>query len=101
MRTLVVEVQTGQYVRRGLVENGFAGHVTPFDSGGSHPAHRAEYCRLLCDALRGSGPIPDIRWSNQHAPVLVLPDQSSVPTQLIHTVRGMGYVLEKRRGRAR
>ena len=77
MRILLVEgeVQAGQYLRRGLVENGFAVDVMRFDSGGFHPPHRPEYDLLVCDVPRGGGPIPEARWSSQHAPVLFLADR--------------------------
>src|SRR5215472_11304514 len=67
MRILLVEgeVQTGQYLRRALVENGFAVDVMRFDSGGFHPPHRAEYDLLVCDVPRGAGPISETRWSSQ------------------------------------
>jgi len=77
MRILLVEgeVQAGQYLRRGLVENGFAVDVMRFDSGGFQPPHRPEYDLLVCDVPRGAGPIPETRWSSQHAPVLFLAER--------------------------
>ena len=81
MRILLVEgeAHTAQYLRKGLVENGFAVDVMRFDSGGFHPARRAEYDLLVCDVPRGAGPIPEARWNGQHAPVLFLADRGSVP----------------------
>src|SRR5215471_14525847 len=64
MRILLVEdeVQTGRYLKRGLVENGFAVDVTRFDSGGFLPPRGAEYDLLVCDVPRGAGPIPEAQW---------------------------------------
>ena len=81
MRILLVEgeVHTAQYLRRGLVENGFAVDVMRFDSGGFQPANRAEYDLLVCDMAGGAGTMPEARSSNQNAPVLFLADRNSVP----------------------
>src|SRR5262245_4599008 len=95
MRILLVEgeMHAAQYLRRGLVENGFAVDVMRFDPGGFHPAQRAEYDLLVCDVPRGAGQIPETRWSNQHAPVLFLADRSSVPSSI--PGRGTGNYLLK------
>jgi two-component system copper resistance phosphate regulon response regulator CusR len=75
------------------MENGFAVDVMRFDSGGFHPAHRAEYDLLVCDVPRGAGPIPEARWSNQQAPVLFLADRSSVPSGIPRRA-GENYLLK-------
>ncbi|HJZ98124.1 MAG TPA: winged helix-turn-helix domain-containing protein [Candidatus Solibacter sp.] len=95
MRILLVEgeVQTGQYLRRGLVENGFAVDVMRFDSGGFHPPHRAEYDLLVCDVPRGAGPISETRWSTQPAPVLFLTDRNSAPAGMSRRT-GENYLLK-------
>ena len=58
MRILLLEgeVQTAQYLRKGLVENGFAVDVMRFDSGGFSPPRRAEYDLLVCDVAARHGP---------------------------------------------
>jgi two-component system copper resistance phosphate regulon response regulator CusR len=84
MRILLVEgeANTGRYLRRGLVENGFAVDVMRFDSGGFQSPARAEYDLLVWDVPRGAGPIPETQWSNQHPPVLFLADHNSIPQQI-------------------
>jgi two-component system copper resistance phosphate regulon response regulator CusR len=80
------------------MENGFAVDVMRFDSGGFdsggfHPAHRPEYDLLVCDVPRGAVPIPEARWSNQHAPVLFLAEGSSVPPDGLGRT-GENYLLK-------
>jgi two-component system copper resistance phosphate regulon response regulator CusR len=64
-----------------------------FDSGGFHPAQRAEYDLLVCDVPRGAGAIPETRWSNLHAPVLFLTDRNSVPSGIPGRA-GESYLLK-------
>jgi two-component system copper resistance phosphate regulon response regulator CusR len=81
MRILLLEgeVQTAQYLRKGLVENGFAVDVMRFDSGGFSPPRRAEYDLLVCDVPPGMGRPSEIRWGSQQPPVLFLTDRNSAP----------------------
>jgi len=81
MRILLLEgeVQTAQYLRKGLVENGFAVDVMRFDSGGFIPPRRAEYDLLVCDVPPGMGRPSEIRWGSQQPPVLFLTDRKSAP----------------------
>jgi two-component system copper resistance phosphate regulon response regulator CusR len=81
MRILLVEeeVHTAQYLRKGLVENGFAVDVVRFDSGGFSPPHRAEYDLLVCDVPPGAGRLGAFRPGGQQAPVLFLADRNAIP----------------------
>ena len=83
MRILLLEgeVQTAQYLRKGLVENGFAVDVMRFDSGGFIPPRRAEYDLLVCDVGPGTGRPSEIRWGSQQPPVLFLTDGKSAPVR--------------------
>jgi two-component system copper resistance phosphate regulon response regulator CusR len=79
MRILLLEgeVQTAQYLRKGLVENGFAVDVMRFDSGGFSPPRRTEYDLLVCDVPPGMGRPSEFRLSGQQPPVLFLTDRDS------------------------
>jgi two-component system copper resistance phosphate regulon response regulator CusR len=90
MRILLVEeeVHTAQYLRKGLVQNGFAVDVVGLDSGGFCPPNRTEYDLLVCDVPPGTGRLSEIRWGGQQTPVLFLADRNTVPT------RGAGYAIE-------
>jgi two-component system copper resistance phosphate regulon response regulator CusR len=81
MRILLLEgeVQTAQYLRKGLVENGFAVDVMRFDSGGFSPPRRTEYDLVGCDVPSGMGRPAEIRWGSRQPPVLFLTDRSSAP----------------------
>jgi two-component system copper resistance phosphate regulon response regulator CusR len=82
MRILLVEeeVQTAKYLRKGLMENGFAVDVVgELDSGGSSQPRRAEYDLLVCDIPPGAGGVSEIRWAGRDAPVLFLADRKSLP----------------------
>jgi two-component system copper resistance phosphate regulon response regulator CusR len=87
------EIQAGQYLRRGLVENGFAVDVMRFDSGGFQPPHRAEYDLLVCDVPSGAAPVPETRWNSQHTPVLFLADRDRVPAGVPNRA-GENYLLK-------
>src|SRR4051812_34325676 len=80
MRILLLEeeVQTAQYLRKGLVENGFAVDVMRFDSGGFSPPHRAEYDLLVCDISPGTYRPAELQLGVQEAPVLFLADRNSL-----------------------
>src|SRR5215467_29494 len=81
MRILLVqeEVHTAQYLRKGLMENGFAVDVVRFDSGGFSPPQRAEYDLLVCDMPPGTGRISEVRLGGRQAPVLFLTDRANIP----------------------
>ena len=76
MRILLVEeeLDTAQYLRRGLMENGFAVDVVRLDSGGFNPPRRPEYDLLVCDTLTGARRMADFQWDGAEAPVLFLAD---------------------------
>jgi two-component system, OmpR family, copper resistance phosphate regulon response regulator CusR len=81
MRILLVEeeVHTAQYLRKGLVENGFAVDVVGLDSGGFSPQRQTEYDLLVCDVPPGAGRISEFRFGGRQAPVLFLADRNAVP----------------------
>ena len=81
MRILLMEeeAETAQYLRRGLVENGFAVDVVQRESGGLHVTRRAEYDLLVCDAPSGANRVSDFRLGATDAPVLFLADRGMVP----------------------
>ena len=81
MRILLVgeEVQAAQYLRKGLVENGFAVDVVRLDSGGFSPPQRADYDLLVCDAAPGAGGFRELRSDGHQPPVLFLADAGAVP----------------------
>lgn len=79
MRILLVdeEVQTAQYLRKGLVANGFAVDIVRFDSGGFSLPQRSEYDLLVCDLPRGAPRPSEFRLDGGHAPVLFLTDRNT------------------------
>src|SRR5215472_11923605 len=83
MRILLVEeeVQTAQYLRRGLVENGFAVDVMGPEIEGFGGPCRAEYDLLVCGAGPGWRGLSEIDWMGRQAPVLFLTDRKSLPSQ--------------------
>ena len=95
MRILLVEeeVRTAQYLRKGLLENGFAVDVVRLDSGGFSPRHRTEYDLLVCDVPPGAGRISDIRWSGHQAPVLFLADGKTFSPRSVDEAAG-NYLLK-------
>jgi two-component system copper resistance phosphate regulon response regulator CusR len=83
MRILLVEeeLHAAHYLRKGLVENGFAVDVVGLDSRGLSARRHAEYDLLVCDVHPGSGRIPQLRPDGQRAPVLFLADPNAVPSR--------------------
>jgi two-component system copper resistance phosphate regulon response regulator CusR len=77
MRILLVEegIDTAQYLRRGLLENGFAVDVVQWDSGGFNPQRRPEYDLLVCDTPAVVPRLTDFRWARPDAPILFLADR--------------------------
>jgi two-component system copper resistance phosphate regulon response regulator CusR len=96
MRILLVEeeVQTAQYLRKGLVENGFAVDVVRLDAGGFSAPHRTEYDLLVCDVPPGAGRLSEIRWDGQQAPVLFLADRRTVQDRNTVPPRAVGHAAE-------
>jgi two-component system copper resistance phosphate regulon response regulator CusR len=90
MRVLLVEdeLRTAQYLRKGLVENGFAVDVVRLDPGGFSAPRTGQYDLLVCDVPPGSGPLPEIRWAGQTPPVLFLADRHTLPA------RGLGQMAD-------
>jgi two-component system copper resistance phosphate regulon response regulator CusR len=86
------EVRTARYLRKGLVENGFAVDVVRLDSGGFSPPRRISYDLLVCDVPPGMAGLADIRWSGHEAPVLFLADRDTIP-QAVGSVAG-NYLLK-------
>ena len=83
MKILLVEdeVHTAQYLRKGLVQNGFAVDVMGLETAGAGP-RRAEYDLLVCDMAHGSAPLPEIWPEREPPPVLFLADRTTaVPCQ--------------------
>ena len=84
MRILLVEeeVEAALYLRKGLIESGFAVDVMRFDSGGFLPPRRAEYDLLVCDVPPGMVRTSEFRWGSQRPPVLFLADRNSYPARV-------------------
>jgi two-component system, OmpR family, copper resistance phosphate regulon response regulator CusR len=78
MKILLVEdeVQTAQYLRKGLVQNGFAVDVMGAETAGNGQ-RRTQYDLLVCDMPPGA-PLPEIR-PEQPPPVLFLADRKTAP----------------------
>jgi two-component system copper resistance phosphate regulon response regulator CusR len=95
MRSLLLEeeVKTAQYLRKGLVENGFAVDVMRFDPGGFSPPHRAEYDLLVYDVPPGMDRHAEIRLGVQEAPVLFLAERNNVPARASGQASG-NYLLK-------
>ncbi len=81
MRILLVEeeVQTAQYLRKGLVENGFAVDVERPSAERVNTSNRTEYDLLVCDVLPGWPRLSELRRDGQPAPVLFLADRNTMP----------------------
>lgn len=81
MRILLVEeeAQTAQYLRKGLVENGFAVDVERPNAGRFNTTNRTGYDLLVCDLVRGWPRLSEFRTEGPAAPVLFLADRNSLP----------------------
>ena len=77
MKILLVENETRctQYLRKGLVENGFAVDVMGPETAGTCPRH-TQYDLLVCDLPAGRNRLPDIRREGE-PPVLLLADRGA------------------------
>jgi len=71
------EARMAHYLRRGLVENGFAVDVMGMDSADG-VAHRADYDLLVCDVASGRAQA-GIACDGQRPPVLFLADRTYAP----------------------
>ena len=92
MRILLVEheIHTAQYLRKGLVENGFAVDVMGVDAAGPG-ARRTEYDLLVCDMGPGKARLSGIHREGE--PVLFLADRNTVPERPAGTI-GQDYLLK-------
>jgi len=83
MRILLVgeEAHAAQYLRKGLVANGFAVDVMRLDAGAFGNPHRAEYDLLVCDVAPGWARLSDLRRVGQQAPVLFLTEPDAMPVR--------------------
>ena len=81
MRILLVEeeVQTAQYLRKGLVENGFAVDVERPSAERVSAPNRTAYDLLVCDVRPGWPGLSELRRDGQPAPVLFLADRNAMP----------------------
>lgn len=81
MRILLVEdeTQTAQYLRKGLLENGFAVDVAQPNAERFDPSNRALYDLLVCDVVPGWPRLSELRRAGQKAPVLFLANRDSLP----------------------
>ncbi|HXB72226.1 MAG TPA: winged helix-turn-helix domain-containing protein [Candidatus Acidoferrales bacterium] len=81
MRILLVEdeTQTAQYLRKGLVENGFAVDVAQPYTERFDASNRTLYDLLVCDVVPGWPRLSELRRAGQKAPVLFLANRDSVP----------------------
>jgi two-component system copper resistance phosphate regulon response regulator CusR len=80
MRILLVEgeAQTAQFLRKGLVENGFAVDVAQPNAERLDSSNRASYDLLVCDAVPGWVRLSELRRAGQRAPVLFLANRDAV-----------------------
>jgi two-component system copper resistance phosphate regulon response regulator CusR len=83
MRILLVEdeTQTAQYLRKGLIENGFAVDVAQPDAERLDLSNRALYDLLVCDVVPGWPRLSELRRAGQKAPVLFLANRDAVPAR--------------------
>jgi two-component system copper resistance phosphate regulon response regulator CusR len=81
MRILLVgdEAQSAQYLRKGLVENGFAVDVTQPDAERLDSTNRGLYDLLVCDVVPGWPRLSELRRAGQKAPVLFLANRDTAP----------------------
>lgn len=81
MRILLVEeeVKTAHYLRKGLVENGFAVDVERPSAERINTPNRTGYDLLVCDVLPGWPRLSEFRRDGQPAPVLFLADRNAMP----------------------
>ena len=81
MKILLVqeEAQTAQYLRKGLLENGFAVDVARPNAGGLDARNRPGYDLLVCDVAPGLPRLFELGREGQRAPVLFLTERNAVP----------------------
>lgn len=80
MKILLVEdeIRTAHYLRKGLVESGFAVDIMRSDEAGAD-SRRTDYDLLVCDVATGGNGVSKIRCERQRSPVLFLADRRYVP----------------------
>ncbi|HEV3200030.1 MAG TPA: winged helix-turn-helix domain-containing protein [Bryobacteraceae bacterium] len=80
MRILLMaeEGQSAQYLRKGLLENGFVVDVVGAESRGVDTAHNG-YDLLVCNVGPGRPGLSELRRTGPQAPVLFLADRSAMP----------------------
>ena len=80
MRILLVEdeARTARYLRKGLVENGYAVDVVRLDPGGFSLPQRNGYDLLVCDVPSWAGGLSEARGNGEEAPVLFLAERTSM-----------------------
>ncbi len=94
MKILLVESEahSAQYLRRGLVENGFAVDVMGPEAAGAGPS-RAEYDLLVCDLHAARHPFSAPRGEGERPPVLLLADRNTEARRL-GEIAGEDYMLK-------
>ena len=76
------ESQSAQYLRKGLVENGFAVDVVGQSGADSHPT---DYDLLVCDLALSTGRMSSLRSPGERPPILLLADRGTEPEKLCET----------------
>jgi two-component system copper resistance phosphate regulon response regulator CusR len=81
MKILLVqeEAQTAQYLRKGLLENGFAVDVARPNAGGFDARNRTGYDLFVCDVAPGLPRLFELRRDGQRPPILFLTERSALP----------------------
>jgi len=94
MRILLVEdeARTARYLRKGLVENGFAVDVVRLDPGGFSLPRRRGYDLLVCDVPPCVARPSAIPVNDNGAPVLFLTERNSMPPLAGHAAEN--YLLK-------
>lgn len=80
MKILLVEdeLRTAHYLRKGLVESGFAVDIMR-SSAAEADSRRTEYDLLVCDVASGGNGVSKICCERRHSPVLFLADRRFIP----------------------
>jgi two-component system copper resistance phosphate regulon response regulator CusR len=94
MRILLVEqeVHTAQYLRKGLLENGFAVDVMGLEA--AEPgSRRTDYDQMVCDMAAGKVRLPGIHRDGDQPPVLFLADRHAAAERPAEAV-GRDYLLK-------
>jgi two-component system, OmpR family, copper resistance phosphate regulon response regulator CusR len=78
------EVRTAHYLRKGLIESGFAVDVMGLDAAGTDP-RRTDYDLLVCDLAPNGARAPEIPGDRLQPPVLFLADRHKSPERTAHS----------------